>query len=403
MVDKIILKILIEDRGLMLEFMDRIKPNDLPSPGNIIFQTMVDIITEGKDVSLAVLNHRLPQLKRYLGEVMNTETDSETVENLLPILKEGTVRRNCKDLAVGILKQVEKEKPEKVVEYITNRSLNLVDDSTDKLETIAEVFEQNLDLDNLKLREFVGRRTGLEKLDRLTLGFEDSSFNTIAGLPGTGKSELGRQIVYNSIKSGDPCIVFSAEETKKQYHQKLMCLVTKIPLFKIKKETFSSGELRRAREYKEHLLKLPLVLLHKGITGMSAIYKNVRYYQLKTGRNPMVVIDHLNLIGEQTTEDITKLTRSMKLMVTGLNVPLMLLCQLNRSIENREDTTPRLADLRQSGSIGQDSDRVMFLTSNVVDDSPERKTTLWIRKQREGATGIVKLINQTQVQTFVEV
>ena len=370
MIDKIILKLLIEDRGIMLEFMDKIKSNDLPSPGNIIFQTMVEIITSGGDVSLAVLNHKLPQLSVFLGEVMNTETDSETVENLLPILKENTMRRNCRLLATGILKQVEKEKPSKVEDYITAQSLNLVDSSTDQAESLYEIVDRMIDLDNLKPKTSLGYDTGLPSIDGMILGMEDASFNVLAGNSSTGKSEMSRQILGHNLDLGKPVMVFSLEESTEEYAQKYLCYKTGIQHFKIRTERLSSGEVRRIKQEKERLLKQPVKILTGNIT-IPFMYKHIKHYQFREGKTPLVILDHIHIFGDQSVEGLTTLTRNLKLMVTTLKVPLLALAQTNRENYHREDQSPMMSDLRGSGSIEQDASRIFFLTS-TNDESPER-------------------------------
>ncbi len=401
MVDKIILKLLISDRGLLLNYMDQLKGLDFPSPGNIIFNTMVDIVTNGGDVSLAVLNHKLPQMKVFLGEVMNTETDSETIGNLLPILKEGTVRRNCRSLATGILQRVEKEKPNELVDYITEQSLNLVDNSTGQAESLYEIVDRMIDLDNLKPKTSLGYDTGLPSIDSMLLGMEDASFNVLAGNSSTGKSEMSRQILGHNLDLGKPVMVFSLEESTEEYAQKYLCFKTGIPHFKIRTERLSSGEVRRLKQEKERLLKQPVKILTGNIT-IPMMHKNIRHYQFKEGKNPLVILDHIHIFGEQSVEGLTTLTRNLKLMVASLKVPLLALAQTNRENYHREDQVPIMSDLRGSGSIEQDSSRVFFLTS-TNDESPERPTTFWIAKQRNGISGSVKLINKRYLQRFVEV
>jgi len=287
-----------------------------------------------------------------------------------------------------------------------------------------------------------GLATGLDDLDRIMGGLQQSDLLILAGRPGMGKTALATNIAYNVARAwhgevrpdghtitanGGIVGFFSLEMSAEQLATRIIAEQTGIPSNQIRRGGISEADFERIKDHSIELQGLPFYVDETG--GLSIAQLAARARRLKRQRGlDLLVIDYLQLLqgstrrsSENRVQEITEITTKLKALAKELNVPILALSQLSRQVESRDDKRPQLSDLRESGSIEQDADVVMFvyreeyyhmmrkpLESNrekfaewlAEGDKVDGKAELIIGKQRHGPTGSVELQFDAAVTKF---
>ena len=287
-----------------------------------------------------------------------------------------------------------------------------------------------------------GLASGLDDLDRMMGGLQPSDLVILAGRPGMGKTALATNVGYNVAKSwrgevradghtltvnGGIVGFFSLEMSAEQLATRIIAEQTGIPSNQIRRGNISEADFERIKDYSIELQNLPLFVDETG--GLSVAQLAARARRLKRQRGlDLMIIDYLQLLQgstrraqENRVQEITEITTKLKALAKELNVPILALSQLSRQVESRDDKRPQLSDLRESGSIEQDADVVLFvyreeyyhqmrkpLESNrekfaewLADaDKVHGKAEVIIGKQRHGPTGTVELQFDAAVTRF---
>lgn len=277
-------------------------------------------------------------------------------------------------------------------------------------DSVIDIIEEN------KNREgnLVGLDTGFAELNALTSGFKKNELIILAARPSVGKSTLALNFAANVCKNKKHTALFSLEMGYDQLIMRLLSTYSGLPLNKIVSGDLTDEEMRLLMQARTTINKFPLYIDQTSTTNLRDI--KAKCLKLKReGHLDFIVIDYLQLLssGENKVnrvEEVSKISRGLKEMARTFEVPVLALSQLSRGIEQREDKTPVLADLRESGSIEQDADIVMFLHREVPkkeegDDTTKRvrsaKTELIIAKNRQGMTGSCNLIFKGANSVFV--
>ena len=278
-----------------------------------------------------------------------------------------------------------------------------------------------------------GIATGLDDLDRMMGGLQPSDLIVLAGRPGMGKTSLATNIAYNVAKAwqgevkpdghqttvnGGIVGFFSLEMSAEQLATLIISEQTEIPSNQIRRGNISEADFEKIKDYSVELQHLPLYVDETG--GISVAQLAARARRLKRQRGlDLIVIDYLQLLSgsskrsnENRVQEITEITTKLKALAKELNVPIIALSQLSRQVESRDDKHPQLSDLRESGSIEQDADVVLFVYREEYYhvmrkplESDREKFAQWladadkvsgkaeviIAKQRHGPTGTVEL------------
>ena len=287
-----------------------------------------------------------------------------------------------------------------------------------------------------------GIATGLDDLDRMMGGLQQSDLVILAGRPGMGKTALATNIGYNIAKAwqgeikpdghtstvnGGIVGFFSLEMSAEQLATRIIAEQTSIPSNQIRRGGISESDFEKIKDYSIELQNIPLYVDETG--GLSVAQLAARARRLKRQRGlDLVVIDYLQLLQgstrrsqENRVQEITEITTKLKALAKELNVPILALSQLSRQVESRDDKRPQLSDLRESSSIEQDADVVLFvyreeyyhqmrkpLESNrekfaewlAEADKVHGKAEVIIGKQRHGPTGTVELQFDAAVTRF---
>jgi len=260
-------------------------------------------------------------------------------------------------------------------------------------------------------RRLKGLSTGYVKLDEMTGGLRGGDLIILAARPAMGKTALALNIAQHVAlgRHKQTVAVFSLEMSKESLLIRMLCTAARVDGQRFRAGFLNAEERRRLQAAAKQLVDAPLFLDDTAAANLMDMHAKLRRLKAEHGLG-LVVLDYLQLMSgrgksENRNQEISALTRGLKMLAKELNVPLMVLSQLSRAPEMRQgDRRPQLSDLRDSGSIEQDADMVVFIFREEV-YKPEREdlkglAELLIAKQRNGPTGLVNLVFLKQFTKF---
>jgi replicative DNA helicase len=286
-----------------------------------------------------------------------------------------------------------------------------------------------------------GLATGLHDLDRMMGGLQHSDLVILAGRPGMGKTSLATNVAYNIARAwrgdvradghidtvnGGIVGFFSLEMSAEQLATRIISEQTEIPSYRIRRGEIDPSDFDRIAAVAREMESLPLYIDETGGLSIAQLAARARRLKRQKGLD-LLVIDYVQLLqgsarraNENRVQEVTEITTGLKALAKELNVPILALSQLSRQVENRDDKRPQLADLRESGSIEQDADVVLFVfreeyylknreprpgTQEHIDwmtqmESAHGRAEIIIGKQRHGPTGTIELQFEAEVTRF---
>lgn len=284
----------------------------------------------------------------------------------------------------------------------------------DSIGAVLDKFEAiQKDRDSLK-----GLATGFYGLDKITNGLQKSDLILIAARPGFGKTSLAMNIVNNiAINKGAKCAIFSLEMPKVQLAQRSLCSVAYVSMEKALKGELNSTEWNALWSANEKLSKAEIYVDDSSLNTPIEILSKCRRLKTEHGLD-LIMIDYLQLMNaggkakDNRQQEISEISRSLKILARELDVPVIVLSQLSRAVESRKDHRPVLSDLRESGAIEQDADIVMFIhRADMYNDTPEGQNPstngvvaeILIAKHRNGALGSIPVKWISEITTFTNI
>lgn len=409
------------DEALFVHVADMVMVEDFyDSKNKAIFKAMSTIYADNQHIDITSLlsylekENLLEQVGgyEYLANLANVGYSLANIDTYIDLITDASLRRKTINL-LSDLAQEGYRNERKTFDYVEDIEKAIFDLSrrrkVDSFRTIAEVSKQvlfNTEANSNQKEEIIGLKTGFSKVDRITLGFQPGQLLILAARPAMGKSAMAINLACNIAsknKSGRANVaMFSLEMTAEQLVERMIASDSKIQLQDIKTGKIGSSEWIRFNTSCSRLSKLGLYFDDSTDLTVAKIRAKCRKLAVDSGLD-FVVIDYLQLINsdndsKSAQEVVAKISRELKLMAMELKVPVMALSQLSRAVEKREDRHPIMADLRDSGSIEQDADIVMFLyRDDYYNKSSTRKgeADLIIAKNRSGSTheGLPLLFN----------
>jgi replicative DNA helicase len=283
---------------------------------------------------------------------------------------------------------------------VTEDYHSLRDVLTGTLEAIERLHEDH--------REITGVPTGFGDLDRLTSGLQPANLVIVAARPAVGKSTLGLDVArHAAVKAGVPTVVFSLEMSKTELVQRLMCAECTVDMQRLRTGRMEESDWTRLTRSLGKLADAPLFIDDSPGTTMMEIRAKCRRLKQRHGLG-LVVVDYQQLMQpsrrfENRQQEVSEISRSLKLLAKELEVPVIAISQLSRQTEARSDRRPMLSDLRESGALEQDSDVVLFIYRDELYDpeSPRKgEADLILAKHRNGPTDTVTVTFQGQYSRF---
>ena len=379
-----------------------------------IFAAMEGLSGRGEAIDVVTLSEELKQRgtfqstggANYLTTIMDTVHTAANVEHYANIVLEKFVMRRLITISSDIATQC----------YAGDREAADVLDEAEKhifeiaqqgmfkgFEPIGKILRdhfKNIEALYQSGSHISGIPSPFEDLDSLTSGFQKSDLIIVAGRPGMGKTSFALNLCQHlAIKEKTPVGIFSLEMSAEQLVTRLLCSEARVDSNRLRRGYLKSNEYAELAIVAGYLAEAPIYI--DDSAGLSTLELRAKARRLKAEANVgMIMIDYLQLVSvrervENRQQQISLISRGLKALAKELNIPVVALSQLSRAVESRGgDKRPMLSDLRESGSIEQDSDLVLFLyRPEVYDGSDENrgKAELIIGKQRNGPTGTVNL------------
>ncbi|MGZ8548499.1 MAG: replicative DNA helicase [Sulfuricurvum sp.] len=276
----------------------------------------------------------------------------------------------------------------------------------------------------------VGVDTGYAELNKMTTGFGKGDLVIIAARPAMGKTSFALNMVQNLIEKGKGVAFFSLEMPAEQLMLRLLSVQTSIQLQRLRLGDFNPEEYKRLNDAVDKMRHTKLFVDDHGSLNIHQLRSKLRKLKSRHPEIELAVIDYLQIMngtgGKDRHLEVSEISRGLKLLARELEIPIVALSQLNRSLESRSDKRPMLSDIRESGSIEQDADIILFVYRNDVylykeekerekeaisngkefiskyTEKEEEEAEIIIGKQRNGPTGHVKLVFQKKFTRFVD-
>jgi replicative DNA helicase len=262
----------------------------------------------------------------------------------------------------------------------------------ESFERITQLYEAGADV--------TGTPSGFRELDRLTSGFQPGNLIIVAARPSMGKSALGLCMAANlAVRDGTPVGIFTLEMSKSEITQRLMCSEAKVESQRLRTGKLAVDDWPRLTAACDKLAKAPIYVDDTGSINLMEIRSKARRLKSTEPSLGLLVIDYLQLMTSGTTaenrvQEVSQISRSLKVLARDLDVPILAMSQLSRAVEQRHDKRPILSDLRESGSIEQDSDVVMFIYRDEYyneESDQQGIAEVNVAKHRNGPTDSIKL------------
>jgi replicative DNA helicase len=387
-----------------------------------IFQAIVALYDKGHPVDVVVLAEELKQRNQiedvgsyaYLAELWDAAPTAANAEYYAQIVRDRALVRNLIHASTEILRDAydQAQPAGDMLEAAERKILDIA-----QMGIVGQTFtlEQALRdaYDRIDTRHtgeqmsLSGISTGFTDLNEITAGLQNSELIIVAARPSVGKTAFALGMVRNVvIEEKLPVFFVSLEQSRIELAERLLCCQARVDSHRLRKGTLSSEDMDKLIEAGGVLRNARLFIDDTPGQGMLRIAANARRLQLRQGIR-LVVVDYLQLIEPDNRRDprqeqVAQISRRLKHLARELKIPVVALAQVNRSSEDRQDHRPRLADLRESGSIEQDADTVMLLhrPDRYEPGQHEGVVEVIIGKQRNGPTGEVTLSYVKQYMRF---
>ncbi|EKF50358.1 replicative DNA helicase [Thermosipho africanus H17ap60334] len=358
----------------------------------------------------------------YVAQLADGVPTSAHAETYAQIVRDKSILRSLISAASRVVEEAMSDNDvDEILDNAERVIFEIAESKTSKtyqpMNTILhEVFE-NLESLRDKMKKgtsslITGIPTGYRLLDELTSGFHKSDLIIVAARPSVGKTAFALNIARNmAIKADVPVGIFSLEMSREQLAQRLLGMEALIELQKIRRGHLTDEEWQKLLQATGKLYKANIIVDDEANLDPRSLRAKARRMKKEYGVEA-IFIDYLQLMSirsfrENRQQEISEISRSLKLLARELDVSIIALSQLSRAVEQREDKRPRLSDLRESGSIEQDADMVLFLYREEYYKKEKtvepHETEIIIGKQRNGPIGTIKLIFDPHFTAFFDV
>lgn len=416
--EKSVLGSLLIDKDAIIKVADILSPKDFYKEiHGEIYSAMLDLFEKREPIDVLSLANRLSE-KRLLEEIggrsylislaNSVPTAAHIIHYAKIVQRKATLRKLIQ--AAGEISELGYKDTDDVGKIVDEAEQKLFNVSQKYLKTnivpikeiLVETFERidELHKESGKLR---GISTGFTDLDNLLAGFQKADLIILASRPSMGKTSLALDIVRHiAVNQKIPTGIFSLEMSKEQLADRLLCSQANLDLWRMRTGKLSSSpendEFERIGHAIGMLSDAPIFIDDTPICNVMEIRTKARRLQMEHNIGFMVV-DYLQLIegrgiSDNRVQEVSDVSRNLKGIARELNIPVLALSQLSRAVESRPGNIPQLADLRESGSLEQDSDVVMFIYREEMykkDTDRRNIAEIYIRKHRNGPTGMLEL------------
>lgn len=417
----------------LLKVADILFPEDFYKKSHrLIYQAMLDLYQDQEPIDVMNVSNRLKDKKQIeeiggISYLTSLVSSIATPAHVVSYAKTVHRKRILRDLIsasydIAELGYKEDEDTDILLDEAEKRIFGITQKSLTKAflhvkSALDEAFER---IDNLHKHDnsLRGVPTGFKKLDNILSGFQKSDLIILAARPSLGKTSLALNIALNAAsKHKVPVGIFSLEMSKEQLVDRLIASEARVDMWKLRTGNLSMdgeyNDFTRVRDALASLSEAPVFIDDSASSNILQMRTMARRLQSEHGLG-MLVVDYLQLIQPRNSNDspvqaVTEISRSLKSLARELNVPVIAISQLSRDVEKRQGAKiPKLSDLRDSGSIEQDADVVMFIyredrdkeSSGIIDPEIKNRAKIIVAKHRNGPLGAVELYFDDTRATF---
>ncbi|MCH7882844.1 replicative DNA helicase [Patescibacteria group bacterium] len=420
-----VLGALMLDSNAVFKIVDLLKPQHFYRENHrVIYETAMELAERREPIDVLSLSNRLKEKnhleaiggKSYLADLVNAIPSAAHINHYAEIVHKKGALRELLEAAQHIseLGYREEEDVDVLLDEAEKKIFSISQTSLRQQflpvgSALAEAWER-IDRLHKSKGEIRGMPTGFAELDNILAGFQPSDLIILAGRPSMGKTALALDIARNAaVNHQIPVGIFSLEMSSQQLVDRFIAAEAHIDSWKLRTGRLSAEEddFTRVRQAMEKLSKAPIYIDDEASNTILQMRAMARRLQAEKGLG-LIVVDYLQLMQprvhiESMVQQITEISRSLKALARELNIPVLALSQLSRAVEQRHPPIPRLSDLRDSGSIEQDADVVMFIyREDRYKQSSDRinQVDILIQKHRNGPLGQITLYFNPQKVSF---
>ncbi len=391
-----------------------------------IYEALISLYEKNKGVGIDGVLLRDELVKRglleevggveYIGKILDSVPSAANVAYYTGVVKDKMLLRELISVAGEILDKAYDQSGEtyEMLDEVEQRIFAVTDKNiTGSAASLKDLVVRSFELiESRQGTHVTGLPTGYYELDDLTCGLQNGEMIIVAGRPSMGKTSLALNIAEHlGLIEKAPIAIFSLEMGRQQLAERFLCSISEIDSQKVRRGLLSDEHYKKLANACAELSEAPIYI--DDTSTLSPLELRAKARRLKSKHDiRCIVVDYLQLMhvgagqAESRQQEITAISRYLKALARELNVPVVVLSQLNRAPEGREGHRPRMSDLRESGSIEQDADVVMLLHREDYyhrgdpDYQEDNTAEVIIAKQRNGPTGTVKLIFREKVTRF---
>ncbi len=401
--------------GLMLDaaawdqIADRINATDFyRRDHSLIFQAISGLVAQSRPVDVVTVSEIYTDLA-YLGALAKNTPSAANIVAYADIVKEKSLLRKLIEVGEAITelgftakgkiaKELVDEAERKVFAIAEHQSIG-----QHGIKTIAEILTTTIariELLSESDSPITGISSGFTDFDKLTSGLQRADLVIVAGRPSMGKTTFAMNIAeWISMKTDKPVLIFSMEMPAEQLAMRMLASLARIELQRIRSGQLHDDDWPRLSSAIAMMASRKMFIDDSGSLSPIEVRARARRLIREQGELGMIVVDYLQLMrvpgnNEHRAAEISEISRSLKILARELNVPVIALSQLNRSLEQRTDRRPIMSDLRESGAIEQDADLIAFIYRDEVynkESAYKGTAEIIIAKQRNGPTGMMRL------------
>lgn len=424
--ERSVLGSLLIDKDAIVKISDKLIAEDFAAQQHQYIYTAVQKLYEHrKDIDVLTLANELKAEKRlddaggasYITELTSYVPTAAHVETYATLVLDKSIRRQLfklhKDLQARVLDETKEIKDvlEATETEIMKVGQHQVEQSVVSIEDILESSFERLDALHKDKQKLRGVPTGFKDLDQLLAGLQRSDLIVIAARPAMGKTAFSLNLAHNvAVQAKEPVLYFSLEMSKDQLVDRLLSMESGVDAWALRTGNLTDSDFEKIAGAMGTLSEAPIYIDDSPGITVSELRTKARR---EAHQHPLglIIVDYLQLMtgGDKYSgmanrvQEISEISRSLKGIARELNVPLIALSQLSRSVESRPDKIPQLSDLRESGSIEQDADIVAFIfREDYYNPETERKniTDIMVKKHRSGPVDNVELYFDKEKQRF---
>jgi len=403
------------------EVMDKLEPEDFYHPAHqAIFRSIRVLYNANSPIDAITITEELRRtgdLERvggvsYVTRLLDIVPSATNIEYYAGIVEEHSQRRHLlragssiHDMAFKLDDEIALvlDRAEQTVLGVAGRK---VGDGMSQMGLLFNPILEELEALESAGSDVTGLSTGFRDLDRKLTGLHPANLVIIAARPAMGKSALTANIAMNVALEGRTVAMFSLEMAKEEVAQRMLCSLARIDSMKLRTGKIGDAAWPRLTDAAGKLYDAPVFVDDSPVVTVTDIRAKCRRLKRQNGL-ALIVVDYMQLMQgsarENRQQEIAEISRSLKNLARELEVPILAVSQLNRNLESREDKRPRLGDLRESGSLEQDADVVIFIyRDEYYDEQSEKRgiAEVAVAKHRAGSTGIVEMTFMPEFTRF---